>query len=296
METETPAKLTFEQLCKNPDRNPIIRDMRTYRTLLPLLIHDKIEPLMFIGGIPGIGKSFELELACGKAGVELAQIAPGGDPYSFVNSLWLKRFAHVILLDDHDKLLTSPKAREIVKQGWGPNRTIIQDTKKSRQRGAPPPEFPIRARLVWLSNQDANQYSDVDLDAIKDRGAHPLFVTGTNEERLQYVIHTATCRRGFFRADDNLGVKVKEEAINWLIDYRNRLEQISLRTLQSALLYIHANGTNREAKRVALNRLLKSEDTKPAIEGFNHLKMVSPGKWQEQTDCLVELTVARESA
>jgi hypothetical protein len=57
-----------------------------------------------------------------------------------------------------------------VKQGWGPNRTIIQDTKTARLRGVPPPEFPIRARLLWLSNQDINQYSDVDLDAIKDRG------------------------------------------------------------------------------------------------------------------------------
>jgi hypothetical protein len=72
-------------LPQNPKKLQILRvsflaPALTYRTLLPLLIHDKIEPLMFIGGIPGIGKSFELELACAKAGVELAQIAPGGDP------------------------------------------------------------------------------------------------------------------------------------------------------------------------------------------------------------------------
>jgi hypothetical protein len=272
--------MTFEQLRKDPNQNPIIRGMQTYRTLLSQLIEDKIEPLMFVGGDPGIGKSYELKAACKKAGVTFAPIAPGGDLYSFVYSLWLNRDAHVILLDDHDKLLTSPKAREIVKHGWGPERLIIQDTKRARQTEEPPPYFPMRSRLVWLSNQDANQYNDADLDAIKDRGAHPLFVTGTREERLQYVIHTATCR-GFFRPDDKYGIKVKEEAINWLIDNRNHLALISLRTLESTLLCIYSNGTNREAKRVALGRLLKSQTTEPAFQSFNHLKMVRPGKWQE---------------
>jgi hypothetical protein len=285
---------TIHDLTETIDKNPIYAGMKSYRERIRLVLTNVMEPLLFVTGPPGIGKSHHFEEVSRKLGATYQQIAPGGDPHSFVNSIWEYRDFHALLCDDHDRLLTAAKSRELVKSGWGPTRTIHWQTKAAMTgKSAHPPEFKVTSRLIWISNHDISLEKDEDLRAIFDRGAQPLVIKGSDIDLFRYVVH-AVVSDNFFKRSDGISVRAKEEALNWFVTNRNQLTGISLRTIQQAARYIQ-RASNEESKRVALSSLLSVKNPHDPgltlvdgkivnanrIPGFGKLTMVEPGVWRE---------------
>ena len=264
----TPAvKISIDELRDSIQDNPIHSGMRKYTSALRLMLDDVVEPLMFCGGVPGIGKTYELIKACEAAGLRPGNdwdfAAPGTDPHSLVQEVWDKAHFKLICFDDHDKLLRAPVAQEIIKSGWGPQRRIRWGTKASKgEKATHPPAFDVNSRLVWLSNCDPTETTDVNLAAIFDRGISRN-IRGTDMDVFRYAVSKAV--HGDFARDYPLAVK--HEAIQWFNRERNRIESPSLRTLQKALIYIHRARSETE-KQEALDLLLAPRD-KRSIPGFD---------------------------
>jgi hypothetical protein len=286
--------LTIKELIDTIDRNPIYTGMQTYQTRIRLCLTDVMEPLLFCGGLPGVGKSHHFFAISKELGKSYHHLAPGADPHSFVNAIYhygeVER-REASLLDDHDKLLSAPKAREIVKAGWGPERAIHWQTKSAMNKGDPPPFFRVHSKLLWLSNQNASDLDDLDLQAIFDRGANPMFIEGPDAALFRYVIYMVI-HNNFFRRRDGFAKRAQAEALNWFNANRHHLKRISLRTIQSATRYIHRCGVDEDSKRKALSSLLGTKRQRKEFPGFRHpLKMVEPGIWQE-----IKMTTSLERA
>ena len=266
-------KITLDELRAAIERNPFFWEMGQYRTALRLILTYKIEPLMFCGGTPGIGKTHELieatKALLWKQGMEWNFIAPGTAPGDLVQEIYDHSGFKLIVFDDHDKLLRAPVAQEIIKAGWGPQRQIHWGTSASKNlnqllRGNHPPSFEVNSILIWLSNHDATKLTDgdVNLEAIFDRG---LFrnIRGTTVELFRYTMHKALYETDFTKG---FSFRVKHQAIQWFNYNRNRLRRLSLRGMMAALSYI--NNTDNEAEKDDALELLLWRDPKRNIPGF----------------------------
>jgi hypothetical protein len=273
-------QFTLNDLTETIDQNPIYSEMKAYRERLRLVLTDVMEPLLFVSGPPGVGKSHHFFEVCQELDKSYQQIAPGGDPHSFVFAIWAYGRTHALLCDDHDRLLTAAKSRELVKTGWGPTRTIHWQTKSAMSTGMPPPEFKVTSRLIWLSNHDISKEIDL-LGPIFDRGAQPLVIKGDDIDLFRYVVH-AVVSDNFFKCSDGISKQAKQEALNWFVTNRHQLTTISLRTMQQAARYIQ-RAPSEDSKQTALASLLSAK-CRSDFPGFGKLTMVKPGVWCELPD------------
>lgn len=147
-EPTSPVQISIEELRASIGDNPIFYEMSNYKDALSLILTGTIEPLLFCGGVPGCGKTYELIKACEAAGltpeVDYAFCAPGTDPHSLVSEIYAHRDFRLICLDDHDKLLRAKVAQEVIKSGWDvtKGRMIHWGTKLARSGFADhPPVF-----------------------------------------------------------------------------------------------------------------------------------------------------------
>ena len=275
--------ITLAELLATIDANPFHHEMQQYRNALRLILADKIEPLMFCGGTPGIGKTYELMAACDAAGLEQgtdwAFVAPGTSPHSLVQEIYDHRACKLIVFDDHDKLLRAEVAQEVIKAGWGPQRRVHWGTKESKGvKATHPPSFAVNSLLIWLSNHDAARIAEgnVNLEAIFDRGEFRN-IRGTNVDLFRYTMHKAlygkTLTKGYPFA-------VKLEAIQWFNNNRNRLKKLSLRGMQSALMRINETADSETDKHDALELLLWPEPVRD-IPGFEFAEIAEALAEQE---------------
>ena len=219
--------ITLTSLRDTIKQNPIYKGIEVHKSLTKAAL-DRVVPGHICAGIPGVGKTHWINtIGINK---RIIKITPKPQPEDFVDQIRQYRNYDGIVLDDHDRVITAPKSREIVKQWMGDDHTI-------RWGGEP---FPIKAAFIWLSNDPRSVFNkDSGMAAIFDRCANGgLFIEGTDRELFEYVIYIAT-QDNFFQHRDGFSKITKSRTINWFIENRNHVRLLSLRNIYQVAAYIH---------------------------------------------------------
>jgi hypothetical protein len=304
-----PQKLTT--LHSEISKNAIYQQIESYRSLVQSTVRGITEPLLFVGGCPGIGKSFLVREECAKAGIRPVFISPT-TPSSFNQELYRNRNTNVVVLDDADVLATQATVANLIKGAYGSERTAIWQTveadKNERARGTnkynpsiPAGLYKVRTKLIWLTNLDFTQSLDqvrpdmqVSFEAICSRGGDPMYISGEPIDLFRYTIWLATKGRLFDFKKNELGETVGNrisktaavEAINWFNANRNRVRELSPRTLSAIASYAHnfersKTEANEKERFKIYERKAESVENVRNIVGYGRLEMVGPGKWKE---------------
>jgi hypothetical protein len=283
---------SFATLCNSISKNPVYKNLKVYRTIVEEVLAGNVEPLQFIGGSPGIGKSYILREECAKIGIAPTFINPT-NPSSFNKELFQFRNKPVIVMDDCDSLATAPKVASIVKMGWGIDRIIhwatVEGNKNWRKKKTkfdpliPPREYKITTKLIWLSNLNfTTQLKNISPDmrmsfeAICSRGGDPLWISGTDTELFRYTVWLGTIGDMFRRSHNDVGRKASQEAVNWFVTNRNHLRELSPRTLSRVARVIHDVAPKN--KNIILSKFLNGQTRD--IPGFNELVLTGK-EWKE---------------
>jgi hypothetical protein len=257
------------------------------------------KPMQMICSDPGLGKSQAVEEECRKAGIKASHVTPT-NVASFVKELYDHRNKPVAIFDDCDRLLRSETCANIAKMAFGPQRMVIHNTveaRKNEQRrkngdpkydsGIPPQRFHFRAKLIWCSNLNFSDPAIIKshmkphFQALVSRGLHPIWIDSSNiEELFEYVIWLGT--EGGMLNKKGMSKSVSEEAMNWFITNRNRLQEISPRQLLHVATIIRDMGFDERTKRVLLRLLLSSKE-EHNISSAPLLEIVGCNRWKAKT-------------
>ena len=182
----------------------------------------------------------------------------------------------------------------------------MQGNKNARLKGRskkydatiPPRQYKVRCTLVWLSNLNfvtsLNQIpSDmrITFEAICSRGGDPMWIDGPDTDIFRYTIWLATKGDLLRKVMNNNGLiqpvsrTASVEAVNWFNQNRNRLRELSPRTLAAVAGYIHnfekTGVTDRKVREIILNKKLLNGDVRKIV-GFGELHLDNPPEWGEK--------------
>jgi hypothetical protein len=247
--------------------------------------------MQLIGSNPGLGKTFIVEQELRRLGIKVELVAPD-NVAAFTKALYDRRDDQVVVLDDFDALARSERVASIAKMAWGPTRTVVRHTVEARKNTTreetgddkfdptiPPGNFTIRCRLIWLSNINFRDPANVKkhmaphFRALCSRSLNPLWIdTGDEEDLIRYVVWLGTEGNMFC----NLKKDIAERAIEWFIQHRNNLTEISPRSLvQVADILRRRLG---DAEPYLLKQMLSREDQRRLPE-MPIPRCVGAGKW-----------------
>ena len=268
-------KTSFQDVVKSINRNKVHKSYELYKRRLKLTLERKTAGhLLFVGGGAGIGKSYAVFTTAKELGIEPERIRPA-NPQAFVEDLAeaAKLRKPVIILDDVGSILTSSQTAELIKMGWDRNRTITWRNLNTER----PTQFKINSVLVWLSNANLTKETPpamrANLDALESRGGHQIWIEGSDKDKLDYTVWLAT--EGGMLKKLFVSKKSSEDAINYFITNRNRLKEISPRTLGNIAKEIHSGISKRD-----LGIFLTDAPVRD-ITGFGQLKLIKPDVWKE---------------
>jgi hypothetical protein len=275
-------KQKFKDVVEQIEHNAIYKSYESYKQRLDLTLDRKTaSPLLFVGGKTGFGKTYAALAACKKRGLGVLPSRPA-NPHAFVQMLFEASICKikVILLDDVGSLLTSAQTAELIKMGWDRKRTITWRNLNTRR----PDTFKIKAALIWISNanleKDVPRAMQANLDALKSRGGHQICIDGTDQEMFDYTVWLGTV--GGMLKDQHISIESSVKAINFFNEHRNRLREISPRSLGFIAKEIH-RGVSQQS---LVAGYLTNEPVRN-ISGFDRLELNLPDKvWKESSSAV----------
>ncbi len=300
--------LKYETLADRIRDNKLYRELRLYRDIVSLTVESKREPLLFVGGRAGVGKSFISQEECEKRKLKYAYLSPTS-PFLFNRELYQYRNHDVIIMDDCDQIVSAPTVANLVKQAWGPDRTVhwgtvgaIKNEKEKNKKDStkydstvPPRSYKVKAALIWLSNynftkEDAEGQPDLNaitpelrasFEAVQSRGGRARWIDANDTDLFRYSIYLATVENMFEKTKNYLSKIEAEEAVNFFNKNRNRLRFVNPRTLGNIAASMHAIDPKDRRRRSALQDHLLNKPIRD-IPGFGKLEFVGRSKWKEE--------------
>lgn len=293
--------MLFSTLNRNISKNELHKQLEVLRTHYKFIIERKIDPLLIVGGVSGLGKTYLLDKVCREHGVRAQSIAPK-NAHAFVEKLYQYRNAPVLVIDDAKTgFASAPDTAELVKSAFGPAQKVVWDVKNAGKKGNPPSQFKVTTALVWISNFDVsddldaiNKESRENFKAILSRSGESVYVDAPPRDVFQYCIWLATHGNMWRLQGYSISREAAEQAIAWFIKHRNHIKELSPRTLASVGREFHKM-RNDDPKKVdqilrkrlslkAIERINKKTGALyPSIEAFGTLKLVKAGQWIEET-------------
>ena len=197
--------------------------------------------------------------------------------HAFVQALMLHQNAPVILLDDTDQLATRKTCINIAKGAFGPSHEVVWNAANVHIR------FPIKGRLIWISNLDYTNSRHGDLEthwqALISRGIRPIWIDTSDElDAFRYIIETATTMVAARGRSDALNKKDAEGVLRILIDNRNYWKELSPRTVARVIEVCSKTRNDADTR----HRLLTEEITGKPIRSLPSLPyptIVGRGVW-----------------
>jgi hypothetical protein len=237
---------------------------------------------------PGMGKSYIVKQELRRLGHKVENVAPANES-AFVKALYDHKDDPVLVLDDCDALARSERVAWIFKMAFGPDRVVVHHTVEARKNeqadddrynpNIPPQRFPITCRLIWLSNINFTDSTNVKnhmaphFRAMCSRGLDPFWIDTSDEDDLfRYCIWLGTSGNMFSR----MRKPIAEAAVEWFIVNRNRLIEVSPRTLMRAAEYFQQRLG--DAEPYMLGRLLSVKQERN-LPGMPIPKIIGAGKW-----------------
>ena len=292
--------MNYSNLVASREKNPLWRHFRTYEAALWSLIkgdpRTRRRHILICTGRGGIGKTKVFELLCRQYHVHPALMSSDINPYQYVQQLYRYRNSPIICLDDAGNMDTASSIGEFTKAAFGPTRTVRHNIKGTKKEPPPPEEFKVSAALVWLTNKDFDDEMNTRKNARRPFAAlltranvlnMDLGVSDTDV--FNYTLLLATQDKMFEKANNLITDKAKINAINWYIEHRNQLKDITPRTLDHIGWEFEQDHRRRTQNRPSrdvheiLHILLMPEERQiERIPGFKRLTIVD-GQWKEET-------------
>jgi hypothetical protein len=237
---------------------------------------------------PGIGKSYIVKQELRRVGTKVENVAPANES-AFVKALYDHKDDPVLVLDDFDALANAVGVASIFKMAFGPDRVVVHHTVEARKNeqadddrhnpNIPPQRFKIGCGLIWLSNINFTDPANVKnhmaphFRAMCSRGLDPFWIdTSDQDDLFRYCIWLGTEGNMFSR----MRKPIAEAAVEWFIVNRNRLIEISPRTLMRAAEYFQQRLGGAEP--YMLGRLLSVKQERN-LPGMAIPKIIGRGRW-----------------
>jgi hypothetical protein len=256
--------------------------------------------MQMIGSEPGLGKTHITLQELKAMGIQVEWVAPD-NVAAFVQGLYDHRDKKVIVLNDCDVLARSERVAGIAKMAWDElTRTVSRGTmkawnnarEKEREEAGdekakydpliPPSRFKVRCGLIWLTNINFNDPANVEkhmaphFRALCSRGLDPMWIdTSDTEDLFRYCIWLGT--EGNMLRNLQMRKPVVEAAIGWFIENRNRLQELSPRTLRRCAETMMQDYTEAELE-LALRPFLVAEPVR-SLPDVHIPKIIGGGKW-----------------
>src|SRR5258708_927794 len=240
------------------DDNHIYQQLESYKRRLNLMFQRVPGSLLFCSGAPGVGKSFVLKHECKSKHINYAGTAPL-NAHAFNRELYKYRDTDILVIDDADGLLGSGQMVNLVKGGFGPDRTVYWPTVQARKNQQhkenadprydpeiPPPSYKVRTRLVLLPNvhvANVVRHKKPQLkqafEPLFSRGGLPIHIDPSDDDMFDYTVWLATKGDLFnYRKNNNdeivndrISKSAADEALDWFITHRLKLVELTPRLL-----------------------------------------------------------------
>jgi len=282
------------------ESNPLWRHFEIYRHNLWSLIKSDLRTrrrhILIATGRGGIGKSFIFQSMCRTHHIRHAMLSSDVHPNRFIRQLYDNRDVAMICYDDAGNADTAPAILEHLKAAFGPDRTVRHHIKGTKKDPPPPNEFKVSAALVWLTNKELHP-GKTELHNVKVGQRRPFaaFLTRStvldmddgvsDADVFNYTILLATTTPMFENAKNFISVEAKTRAINWFITNRNKLVDLTPRTLDYLGGQFEQDRKREERREEGPDMgyvlaALLSPSIKRKIPGFARLNFVD-GRWIE---------------
>jgi hypothetical protein len=279
-------KIVDDTAVEQPNKPNFVREqIETIRHVIRAVAQGH-KPMQMIGSEPGLGKTYITLQGLKALGIRVENVAPANDA-AFVKTLYDHRNDEVLVLDDCDALARSERVAGIAKMAWGLSRLVVRDTVEARRNALadhskrdpsiPPPRFEVRCRLIWLTNIDFTDPTNIEkhmaphFRAMCSRGLHPIWIdTSDVEDLFRYCVSLVT--------DENMLRNLQlrkpdaEKAVAWFIENRNYLKEISPRCLVHIATLIQGRSEQ-------LLRTLRYDQPKRNIPAMRAPRIIGAGKW-----------------
>jgi hypothetical protein len=225
--------------------NPLRTGYEIAEIAIRAVVEDR-KPMQMVCSRAGLGKTYLVNRELRREGIKPTLISPQNES-AFAETLYRFRDQPVIVLDDCDALARSERVANIFKQAFGPTRTVNYETKQTLAVDRHPREltdammmmpsqFQVNARLIWLSNINfTNNATMTDrmsphFRAMVSRGLDPIWIDSENDADYFKFILWLVVERNMLR-NHGFPRKVTVGAVNWLIEHRNHVKELSPRTM-----------------------------------------------------------------
>ena len=267
------------------EQNPIRRGFQAAAYAIEAVIEGR-KPAQMILSPEGRGKTFMVDQQLRKHGIKAPHLSPKTDG-AFVEGLYKYRDHHeypVLVMDDCDVLAHSEVVANRFKTAFAPPHLVVYQTRKTLgSKDSIPPEFPFHGRLIWLSNINYTDPRNIDPEmrphwkAMESRGLDPIWIDSPDDEDLFAYIVWLVVERNMLRNEEGLKRDINEAALNWFIEHRNHVKELSPRCLvQVAQTFKNYPG---EDKRKVMLSLKLTEEPIRKIPGIPPMKIVGH-QWQ----------------
>jgi hypothetical protein len=220
------------------ERNPIRRGFLAAEYAIEAVVEGR-KNLQMVCSREGLGKSFLVDQQLRKHGIKAPHLAPKNDD-AFAEILWTYSDPDqypVLVIDDNDVLAWSERVANMFKTAFAPPHTVFHQTRRSMGSRDIPPEFPFHGRLIWLSNINYTDPANIDKEmrvhwrAMQDRGLDPIWICPSEPEDVFAYIVWLIVERHMLRRVEGLKGRHNEAALNWLIEHRNHIKQMTPRSM-----------------------------------------------------------------
>jgi hypothetical protein len=241
--------------------------------------------MLLLTGPPGIGKTQAVMNSLHKCGEKVNSANPR-DPWRLHGAFHQYRKERNLVIDDSDHLAGSEVCANLTKQATSPPYEVNFHSgyQTNKSHDAIPSRFKVRFNLIWISNVDYRDRSNISkvmgphFEALVSRGLKPVWIGGTDNEIFQYTCWLAT--EGGMLFDRRVGQTESELAIRWFIENRNLLEDVTPRGMGHVIDRIKMTKAKPEHREMLLNELLLPEERPEGqqIEALVIPKIIRPGK------------------
>lgn len=297
---ELPA-ITVAELIATIDQNPIYAAMKRARTTLKYLLQPpplKVDPLLVVAGQAGLGKTKMLKNMTTAASLHRGfdwEFCIASDAAELADIFWdyEQRNIRLVVFDDNDQILRSPKVQAIMKTACDlerreveypvreePNAMLLGPINPNQR----PRCFPVRFGVLWLTNQNilgvAQGYSGTaaNIEAIGSRG-EICDVRGEMVDKFRHLMCCGLCDP--IITATGIPEEVRLRALLFINQHREYLRRMDLRGLVTAIKRVLDADTKEEMDEL-LGLLLWHKKLHHNIPGFNPLEIadaIRPG-WQ----------------
>lgn len=212
---------------------------------------------MIVAGAPGIGKTFDLEEALKKAhektGLYYHIIRGTCSAPGLYQALYHARKGGVVVIDDGDSMFGDDQAFDILKSGldstntrtiaWRKQSSWIYDV-NAKGKGDDevedlsdrfPNQFDFDGAMVFITNMDFREMAQKSNKSAPHYGAllsRSMYLNLTLKSVRSRIIRIRDVFMSSMRHKEGLSLKRAEEILQYVLDNKDRLHELSLRTVK----------------------------------------------------------------